>query len=82
MLERFYDISSIIQFNRIIELKSDSNFELMKTNKNSKKKEIKVSKVIHLLSISELESKRYNVEIFNQQTFENMTRSNANLIRL
>ena len=29
-----------------------------------------------------LESKRYDVEIFNQQAFEDTIRSNANLIRL
>ena len=41
-----------------------------------------MSKVFHLLFISEFESKRYNVEIFNQQAFENTIRSNVNLIRL
>ena len=54
----------------------------MKTNKNSKEKEIKMNKIIHLLSISEFESNRYNVEIFNHQVFKNMIRSNANLIWL
>ena len=39
MFERFCGIFSIIQFDRIVELKSDSNFELIKTDKNSKKKD-------------------------------------------
>ena len=43
---------------------------------------MKMSRVIHLLLISEFESKCYDVEILNQQAFEEMTRSNANLIRL
>ena len=36
MLERFYDIVFVVQFDKIIELKSDSNLNLMKINKNSK----------------------------------------------
>ena len=72
MLKRFYNISSIIQFNKIIELKFKSNLNFVKINKNSKnskEKEIKVSnkqKVIHLLFISELKSKYYDVKILNQ----------------
>ena len=82
MFKQFYDIFSDIQFDKIVELKLNSNFELMKTNKNSKEKEMKINKMIYLLFISEFESKRYDVEIFNQQTFENTIRSNVNLIRL
>ena len=88
MFERSYDIFFVIQFDRIIELKFDSNLNFMKINKNSKdskEKKMKINnkqKIIHLLSISELESKRYDVEILNQQAFEEMTRSNINLIRL
>ena len=39
-------------------------------------------KILYLLFTSELESKRYDVEILNQQAFENTTQSNVNLIRL
>ena len=38
--------------------------------------------MLYLLSISEFESKRYDVEILNQQAFEKIIRLNANLIRL
>ena len=82
MLERFYDIVFVTQFDRIVEPKSNLNFELMKTNKNSKEKKMKMSKVLHLLFISEFESKRYDVQIFNQQTFEDTICSNVSSIGL
>ena len=68
MLELSLKVFSITQFDRIFELKSDSNLDLMKINKNSKEKEIKLNnnkKVIYLLSILKFELKRYNVEILN-----------------
>ena len=82
MFKRFYNIFSIIQFDKIVELKSNSDFELIKTNKNSKEKKMKVNKVFYQLFTSKLESKRYDVEIFNQQAFEDTIQSNSNLIRL
>ena len=72
MFEKSFEISSVTSIDKIIEIKSDSNLNLMKSNKNSKdskEKNMKISnkqRIIHLLFISKLESKRYDVEILNQ----------------
>ena len=86
MLEKSFKFSFVTSTDKIIEIESDSNLNLMTINKNSKdsnEKKMKISnkqRIIYLLFISEFESKRYDVEIFNQQAFENMVRLNANLI--
>ena len=88
MIEQSVEISSIANFDRIIEIESDSNLNVMNINKSksSKEKEIKVSssKILHLLSISEPESKskHHDVDIFNQEAFADMNRSNASSMRL
>ena len=88
MIERFVEVSSVANSDRIIEIKSDSNLNVMNINKskNSKEKEMKInsSKILHLLSISEPESKskHHDVDIFNQEAFADMNRSNANSMKL
>ena len=87
MIERFVEISSVANFDRIIEIESDSNLNVMNINKSksSKEKEMKVvssSKILHLLSIPESKSKYHDVDIFNQEAFADMNRSNASSMRL
>ena len=86
MIERSVEISFVANFDRIIEIESDSNLNVMNINKSksSKEKEMKVSnsKILHLLSISESKSKHHDVDIFNQEAFADMNRSNANSMRL
>ena len=88
MIERFVEISSVANSNKIIEIESDSNLNVMNINKSksSKEKEMKISssKILHLLFISEPESKskHHDVDILNQNAFADMNRSNANSMKL
>ena len=87
MIERFVEVSSVANFDKITELEFDLNLNVMNINKNksSKEKKMKISssKILHLLFISEFESKskHHDVNIFNQEAFANMNRSNANSMR-